>query len=110
MIVGNYFGDFIGFTIEHTGINIMTKKSRQVKRMEDRLSKKTPALNKEDGPNRHSRRSTVAFERKIPQLVKKMNISKSLKDTKEIGRKAKQKHVDEVKARTAIRKELKMKK
>jgi len=62
---------------------------------------------KEEKPNRHARRSAIAFKRKMPQIIKKMKISKNLKDTKALGRVAKQKHIDEVKARTAKRKALK---
>jgi len=58
-------------------------------------------------PNRHSRRAAKAFERKLPQIIKKMKISSNIKDTKALGRIAKQKHIDEVKERTAKRKEIK---
>lgn len=58
-------------------------------------------------PNRHDRRAELAFQKRLPQIAKKITISNNLRDTKKEGRIAKQKHVDEVKARTAKRKELK---
>ena len=81
--------------------------SRQVIRKKRQDSHKHPILNKSKGPNRHARRSAKAYERLMPQMIKNMKISKNLKDTKESGRIAKQKHIDEVKDRTDKRKELK---
>lgn len=83
------------------------KKSRQVKRKKALLATKNPITKISLKPNRHDRRAEIAFQRRLPQIVKKMTISKNIKDTKKEGRIAKQKHIDEVTARTAKRKELK---
>lgn len=87
----------------------MTKKSRQVRRALEREKEKNPKMNYSKGPNRKTRRGMNAFERHYPQILKKIKISNNLRDTKKAGRIAKQKHIDEVKARTAKRKELKKK-
>lgn len=48
--------------------------------------------------NRHQRRAEIAFARKIPMLERQSRIEKSIKQTKEEGRIAKQKHIDLIKS------------
>jgi len=80
---------------------MFNKKSRQVLRAENIKKRKNPILNISKGPNRHQRRKNIAMARIMPQIIKKMKISRNIKETKEKGRVIKQKHIDEVTKRTA---------
>jgi len=82
----------------------MDKKLIKEKKVKTVLPEKKEEVLK---PNRHDRRAELAFQKRLPQIAKKIAISNNLKYTKKEGRIAKQKHIDEVKARTAKRKGLK---
>jgi hypothetical protein len=56
------------------------------------------------GGNRHAKRANIAIERLKPEFDRIAKINRNIKETKEIGRKAKQKHIDEVRAKTIKRK------